>query len=78
LPWRQSLAILLVADLFQPVHDLAVERFLNGDVRHGGRRCRTMPMLFTRRKLHRIAEADFFDWAAPALGRPKPEVTISV
>ena len=27
--------VLFVADLFHPVDDLAVERFLNGDMRHG-------------------------------------------
>jgi hypothetical protein len=32
---RQSLAILVVGDLFHPIDELAVERFLNGDMRHG-------------------------------------------
>jgi hypothetical protein len=34
----------LVADLFHPVDDLAVERFLNCDMRHGGGWRGTMPM----------------------------------
>jgi len=29
------LAILIVADLFEPLNNLAVELFLNGDVRQG-------------------------------------------
>jgi hypothetical protein len=33
---------LLVADLFHPVHRLAVELFLNGNVRHGGGWCGAM------------------------------------
>src|SRR5437879_10922401 len=40
--------VLLVADLFHPVHRLAIELFLNGDVRHGGGWRGTVPMLLTR------------------------------
>ena len=64
---RVSPAILLVADLFHPFDDLAVERFLNGDVRHGGSRCGTVPVLHARWKPDDIAGADFFDRAAFAL-----------
>src|SRR5437016_1771211 len=41
-----SLAVLFVADLFHPVHDLAVECFLNRDVRHrcGGRSTMPVPL----------------------------------
>lgn len=52
-----SRAILVVADLFHPVHDLAVEIFLNGDMRH---RCgwrRATPMLLTRREPDRRDES---------------------
>jgi hypothetical protein len=38
--------ILFVADLFHPVDNLAVELFLNSDVRHG--RDRRSPMLLAR------------------------------
>ena len=40
-----SLAILVVADHFQPVDHFAVERFLNGNMRHGRRGCAAVPML---------------------------------
>lgn len=36
------------ADLLHPVDGSAVEPFLNGEVRHGGRRGRARPMLLTR------------------------------
>ena len=50
-----SLAVLFVADFFQPVHRLAVERFLNGDMRHGRRRRGAVPMLFAWRDRDHIA-----------------------
>src|SRR5205823_7150400 len=60
-------SVFFVADLFHPVHDFAVQRFLNGDVRHRGRRCRAVPMLLVRRKPDDIAGPDFFDRSALAL-----------
>src|SRR5438128_4866193 len=59
-----SLSVLLIADLFHPVHDLAVERLLNGDVRHGCCRCCAMPMLQSWRKPNHITGPDFFDRTA--------------
>src|SRR5205085_731153 len=47
-----------------PLDDLAIESFLNGDVRHGGRRRRTVPMLQAGWKPHHIAGTNFFDWSA--------------
>jgi hypothetical protein len=58
---------LFIADLFQPVNDLAVEIFLNGDVRHGGGGRCAVPMFFTRRKPDDIAGMNFFNRAALAL-----------
>ena len=59
--------VLLVADLFQPVRGLAVEPFLNGDVRHrGGWRC-AVPVLLTRREPDHVTGPDFLDRPAPAL-----------
>jgi hypothetical protein len=58
---------LFVADLFHPVNHLAVEIFLNGDVRHGRGRRGAMPMLFARRKPDHVARPDFFNRAALAL-----------
>ena len=59
--------ILLVSDLFQPVHNLAVEMFLNGDVRLGGGGRSAVPMFFTRRKPDDIAGMNCFNRAALAL-----------
>src|ERR687897_2999470 len=59
--------VLLVADLFHPVDDLAVQRLLNGDMRHRGRGRCAMPVLLTRRKPDHIPWVDFLDRAAPSL-----------
>src|SRR5947199_8791634 len=62
-----SRPILVVAHLFHPVDDLAVERFLNGDVRHCCRRRGAMPMFLVRREPDHIAGADLIDRSALAL-----------
>src|SRR5438552_13159522 len=62
-----SLSVLLVADLFHPVHNLPVECFLNGDVRHGSCRRSTMPMLQSWRKPNHITGPNFFYWPTFAL-----------
>src|SRR5712692_11478352 len=41
--------VLRAANLLHPVHGLAVELFLNGDVRHGGRCPGAVPVLLTWR-----------------------------
>lgn len=41
--------VLLVADLFHPIHGFTVEPFLNGDVRHSCGCRGTVPMLLTWR-----------------------------
>jgi manganese oxidase len=63
----ESLPVLLVADLFHPVHNLTVELFLNGDVRHRRVWTSPMPVLLAWRKPHHITRADFFDWPAQTL-----------
>ena len=65
---KGSLAVLLVADLFHPVHHLTIERLLNGDVRQGGRWRGAVPMLFAGREANDVARMDFFDWTTFALG----------
>src|SRR5947207_2298945 len=40
--------VLFVGHLLHPVDDLAVQLFLDGDMRHGCRRRGAMPMLFAR------------------------------
>src|SRR5712691_8817789 len=62
-----SLPILLVADFLHPVDGLAVEPFLNGDVRHGCRGRRAVPMLLARRERDHVAGSNLLDRAAPAL-----------
>src|SRR5436305_13311974 len=59
--------ILLVGDVFQPVNDLAVELFLNGDVCHTRFWRGSVPVLFTGRKPDDIAWANLLDWATCAL-----------
>ena len=59
--------VLLVADLFHPVDDLAVELLLNGDMRHRRRRRGAVPMLLAGREPDHVAGPDFLDRAAPAL-----------
>ena len=60
-------SVLFVADLFHPVDNLAVELFLNGDVRHGRGRRGSMPVLLAGREPDHITGPDLLDRAAPAL-----------
>jgi len=59
--------ILLVGDRLQPVHGLAVELFLNGDVRHRRGRRGTVPVLLAGRYPDYVAWTDFLNWSALAL-----------
>src|SRR5438876_3011132 len=59
--------ILFFAHLFHPIDHLAVQRFLNSDMRHRGCWRGAVPMLLTRRKPNDIARPDFLDWFAPTL-----------
>src|SRR5262249_9765762 len=62
-----SFAILFVADFLHPVDDLAAQRLLNGDVRHGARRRSAVPVLFVWREPDHVARADLLDRPAVAL-----------
>src|SRR3989454_7829925 len=62
-----SLSVLLVADLFHPVHNLPVECLLNREVRHGSCWRSAVPMLQSWRKPNHITGPDFFDRTALAL-----------
>ena len=61
--------ILPVADLFHPVDNLAIELFLNGNVRHGGGRRGPMPVLLTRSEPDHVTGANLLDRPSPALGQ---------
>src|SRR5262245_22529067 len=59
--------ILVVADLLHPFHGLAVETFLHGDVRHGGRRRGAVPMFFARRDPDHVTRPNLLDRPAQPL-----------
>ena len=61
---EESVAVLFVAHVFQPIDDLTVELFLDGDMRHGRGRRGTVPMLLARRKPDHVTGMDFLDRAA--------------
>src|SRR5437870_1476289 len=62
-----SSAILFVAHLLHPLHDLAVEIFLDRDVSHRRRRRCSMPMLLAWRAHDDVNRTNFLDGSAPAL-----------
>src|SRR5438067_975111 len=64
--WLES-RILVVADLLHPVDDLAVQRFLDGDMGHRRRRLGAVPMLLAGRRPDHVTWADLLDRSAPAL-----------
>src|SRR6476659_6212150 len=59
--------VLFVADLFQPVDGLAIQRFVDGDVLHGGRRRRSVPVLFARLEPDDVPRPDLLERSALAL-----------
>src|SRR5256885_249898 len=61
---EESPAELAVPPVFQPIDVLAVERLLDGDVRHGRGRCRSVPVLLARREPDHVAGTDLLDRAA--------------
>lgn len=58
---------MFVADLLHPVNSLAVETFLNGNVRHGGSWAGPVPVFLTRLEPDHVARSNFLDRATPAL-----------
>src|SRR5262245_18639807 len=69
---RSSDPVLLVADLLQPVDDLAVEPFLNGDVGHRGRWRGPVPVLFSGRTRDHVPRPDLLD-RPPPRSPPPPQ-----
>jgi len=60
-------AVLCLTHLLHPVDDLAVERFLNGDVRHRARWHCAVPMFFVSREPDHVARPDFLNRSTFAL-----------
>jgi hypothetical protein len=59
--------ILFISNVLHPFDNFAVQRLLNSDMSHRGRRRGAVPVLFTRRKPNDITWPDFLDRAAPTL-----------
>ena len=59
--------VLFISNVLHPVNRLAVQRFLNSDMRHRGRRRSAVPMLLTGREPDHIAWPNFLDRTAPTL-----------
>src|SRR5262249_50824593 len=59
--------VLLVADMFHPVHSFSIEPLLNRDVGQGGGGAGAVPMLLAGREPDHIAGTDFFDRTVPSL-----------
>ena len=81
LPFRRGAdlaAVLVVGHVLQPIDHLAIQTFLDGDVRHCRRRRSAVPMLLARRKPDHIARPDFSTGPPQRCTRPTPAVTISV
>ena len=57
----------LVADMFHPFDNVTVQLFLNRDVRHGRRRCRSVPVLLARREPDHITWPYLLHWPVFAL-----------
>jgi hypothetical protein len=64
--------VLLIADMFHPVNNLAILLLLDGDVRHARRRRSAVPMLFAWREPDDITGPDLLDWSTFALSPPAP------
>jgi hypothetical protein len=61
---HELLAVLLIRDMLHPLDDLAIRALLNGDMRHRGRGCSSMPVLLTRREPDHITRVNLFDGPA--------------
>src|SRR4051812_37448736 len=65
-----SFSVLFIGDVLHPVHHLAIFSFLNGNVRHGCTRRRSVPVLLIGRNPDDISGMDFLDRTALALCPP--------
>lgn len=60
-------SVLVISNLFEPIHNFSVELLLNGDMGHGRCESGAMPVLFAGGKPDHISGTDFFDRSAFAL-----------
>src|SRR5436309_10143424 len=65
-------SVLLVGDVFEPIHGLAIELLLHGDVRHRRGWRRAVPVLFAGGEPHDVTGANLFNESAPALDATGP------
>src|SRR3954467_2423576 len=66
-------AVLLVGHLLEPLHHLAVERLLDGDMLHRILGRRAVPMLLAGGEPDNVAGPDLLDRATVALHEPAAE-----
>lgn len=64
---KNSDTILVVAHVLHPLDDLAIEAFLDREMRHPRGRRSTMPVPLARRKPDDVAQSDFFNGTTRAL-----------
>src|SRR5439155_14464178 len=62
--------VLFVRHFLHPIDDLAVQLFLDGDMRHGCGGRGAVPMLLARRARDYVARSNYPDRATPALDQP--------
>src|SRR5207244_3700947 len=62
--------VVLIADVFQPLNRLAIELFLDGNVRHRGRERGTVPMFLAGSEPDDIARPDLLDRPTRSLHAP--------
>ena len=70
--------ILLIRHIFHPVGCLAVPRFLDGNVGHGGLGGGTVPVFFARREPDDVAGEDFPDFTAKGLGKGSASLALTL
>ena len=70
--------VVLINHFLHPIDCLSIKRFGNGDVAHGGRSRRAMPVFLARRKPYDVTREDLLLGAALDLYPAQARVTMSV
>src|SRR5258708_19322382 len=76
-PWSvsavlRSALIVFIADLLHPVNDLAIKRFLKGDMGHGSGWRSAMPVFLPRRRPDHVPRMNRLDRTIPTLCTAAP------